>query len=511
MRRIQKTGAAFLVLLALAALLSATAFAKTEEYTVTVREDAQNYLFDIQWENTQLTPQVTLTAPDGQSYSLDNMPQAAAGEGELLFWFADPAPGDWTVSVSGEGLGWVTVDAGVQPGRMDITAFTVSVSGEEATVSWAIADSEEQLRLEVWATTDPQALGGVRAASFTGRAAGDSHTFSLSGLDSGDYYFYLKAIGTGGIFATAYAGGDALHWKNANALPPLSSVQARMLDEELWVSWQPAEEASGYRVLVRNAATGETLFDEECGQEYSWYGALPESVETVQVFAAARRGGITGDYTWQTVSRSAFDGVSVSFPQAEQLNTRAVIADVAFTGAYTVSAALNGEMVCEGQKQPGSYRIDLEEGDNRVTFYLTDAAGNIRSFGRDFHVDTTPPVLRLHSDLDGLTTNARTVWLSGMTETGAQLTLNGEPVETQQGYFDLACTLRPGENTLLLIAEDGAGNRSQYTAVVTRPWLSAALLGWIACGAAFVGLGVWYTLVLVRGRRRQKNEKPKNS
>lgn len=69
-------------------------------------------MFSVLWDNTDKQADVVITSPSGKTYSLDNMPQAQAGEGELLFWFASAEKGTWKVKITGEGLGTVTLDSG---------------------------------------------------------------------------------------------------------------------------------------------------------------------------------------------------------------------------------------------------------------------------------------------------------------------------------------------------------------------------------------------------------------
>lgn len=507
-RRRWKAGAgrlvAFLFLAAVLLLvLSPKAVAKTGTYEIRLDEAKENYVFVIQWENSDQQADVVITSPDGKSYNKDNMPQAEAGDGELMFWFASAQAGTWTVTITGEGLGTATLDSGVMPGRMDIASFTVQIAGETGVASWDIRDSEEQLRLEIWAAPDPVNYGGQRLSSVRGEAAGQCE-FSLAGLPSGDYYLYLKAIGSGDIFACQYADGP-VSWRQGDAPPRLDGVQARMLDEDLWLSWQENEDASEYRVWVYDGATGELLTDETVEKgETQWFGEFPDSVTAMEVAVAAVRRGNTGDFARQTVTRGSFDGVTVTFPEGEQINARTVYVQVAFTGEYTVSAAINGEMVTEGSDKAGDYRVDMEEGDNRLSFYVTDAQGNIRSFGKDLHVDVTAPQLSILKDLNGQSTGESSVYLEGHTEGGANLTLNGEPVETQNGYFSIRCPLSPGKNRLELLATDAAGNQAKYSAVVERPWLSAQILLWVLCIAVAVALLVVYSLLFIRARRRKK-------
>lgn len=172
-KKLRRLVSACLLAVWMGCLLSASVFAKTEEYSINLDEEKTNYVFEIQWENTEKQPDVTLTAPSGKTYNLENMPDADAGEGELLFYFPKAEKGEWKVKISGDGLGAVTLDSGVMPGRMNITSFQVSVSGDKGTASWKIEDSEEDLTLEIWAAPDPVNYGGERIASLRGKASGN--------------------------------------------------------------------------------------------------------------------------------------------------------------------------------------------------------------------------------------------------------------------------------------------------------------------------------------------------
>ena len=484
-------------------LLTPAVSAKTGEYEIRLYEAKKNYVFSIQWENGDKQADVVITSPSGQNYSLENMPQAQAGEGELMFWFPTAEQGKWKVTITGEGLGAVTLDSGVMPGRMDIASFTVQTTGETGVATWDVRDSEEELWLEIWATADPVNYGGKRLSAVRGAAIGQCE-FSLSNLETGDYYLYLKVIGSKNIFACKYW-DEVVHWCQSDALPKLENVQARMLDEDLWLSWDKNQEASEYRIRIYDGTTGELLTEETVEKETNqWMGEFPSSVTSFEAVVAAYRWGKAGDFDRYPVTRGNFDGVSVTFPEGEAVNTRTVYVQVAFTGNYTVSAALNGEMLAEGSTNTGDYRVDMDEGDNRLSFYVSDEAGNIRSFGKDLHVDVTAPQLSILHDLNGQSTSEGHVYLEGHTEGGAVLTLNGDLVETRNGYFSVRCPLSVGKNRLELLATDAVGNQSVYTAVVERPWYSAQVLLWILCIAVFLALGTVYGILFIRAKKKKR-------
>ena len=490
----------FLALVCLLLICPQVAWAKTEEYEIKLAEGRENYVFSIQWENSDQTIDVVITSPSGQTYTQDNMPQAQAGEGELMFWFAFAEAGSWKVSISGEGLGQVSLDSGVMPGKMDITSFSLQVSGEEGTASWSIQDCEENLTLEIWAAPDPVHYGGERLTSVGGKASDQCH-FSLGGLDSGEYYLYLKAIGREGVFAVQYA-DHPVSWRRGDALPKLEGVAARMMDDDLWISWDKQEDVDTYRILVYDFATEELLTDEIVTEESQWFGEIPQSTDSLKAAVAAYRWGHTGDFELYPVTRGDFDGVSVTFPEGDQVNQTSLYVEVSFTGNYKVSGALNGEMLVQDADQAGRYRVDMEEGDNRISFYVADEVGNIKSFGKDLHVDVTPPQLSILEDLNGLSTSEEVVYLEGHTEAGARLTLNGEKVETQNGYFSIPCSLSGGENQLELLARDAAGNETRYRALVDHPRQLTRFLPWLLpLGIALVLLILYLRIFM--GRRRK--------
>lgn len=47
------------------------------------------------------------------------------------------------------------------------------------------------------------------------------------------------------------------------------------------------------------------------------------------------------------------------------------------------------------------YRVNLEDGDNTVSFVVTDETGNAAEFSKDIYVDTVPPQLSVSEDING--------------------------------------------------------------------------------------------------------------
>jgi uncharacterized membrane-anchored protein len=83
-------------------------------------------------------------------------------------------------------------------------------------------------------------------------------------------------------------------------------------------------------------------------------------------------------------------------------------------------------------------------------------------------VEDYPPQLALSSPADGATTNASSAWISGTTEPGAVLSVNGFAVSPgPSGSFGVLVALTPGVNGVNVTAWDRAGNRATRLVSVT--------------------------------------------
>ncbi|MBM4250104.1 MAG: hypothetical protein FJ149_11920 [Euryarchaeota archaeon] len=168
----------------------------------------------------------------------------------------------------------------------------------------------------------------------------------------------------------------------------------------------------------------------------------------------------------------------VSYPfDLQRLNT----AVVEFTGsASDPEAGLAGSVVeinidnsgwipveVSGAYNGWSYSRPLGDGLHVVRLKATDNAGNVARQSLSITVDTTGPPLYVFSPADGSSTNLRTVTVSGITEEGVFVTVNGISVQVQKRYFSLPVSLEDGPNLVTVVASDAAGNSRQVQVQVT--------------------------------------------
>lgn len=138
------------------------------------------------------------------------------------------------------------------------------------------------------------------------------------------------------------------------------------------------------------------------------------------------------------------------------------------TGASITKTSTTGGYTC-------SYEVTtaLSNGTHTFVVEASDYDGNTAtSIAATFTVDTVSPTLVITSPADGLKTNVNKVTVAGTTNdatsTNVTITVNGVSVPVDSdGSFSYELTLENGENTITIIATDGAGLTTTVTRTVT--------------------------------------------
>ncbi|MCK4971061.1 MAG: hypothetical protein KAS77_11045, partial [Thermoplasmata archaeon] len=114
-----------------------------------------------------------------------------------------------------------------------------------------------------------------------------------------------------------------------------------------------------------------------------------------------------------------------------------------------------------------SIDIELIEGVNNIRLIATDLVGNVGAVTVRLYLDVTPPGLDLPGFLwneeedafDPMHTNNRTFVLVGSTELGADIHIDGLAYDADElARFSAELTLEEGENVLVVLITDRAGN-----------------------------------------------------
>lgn len=113
--------------------------------------------------------------------------------------------------------------------------------------------------------------------------------------------------------------------------------------------------------------------------------------------------------------------------------------------------------------------IQIPEGNVVLSYYGRDAQGNQEDANTlTLKVDATAPVVTILSPLEGTVTSTGALSITGRTEAGASVTINGSSVSVQpSGDFGGSVTLSEGPNAIQVVATDLAGNVGQARVNVT--------------------------------------------
>ena len=205
---------------------------------------------------------------------------------------------------------------------------------------------------------------------------------------------------------------------------------------------------------------------------------LEDGQHTVTVVAVDRAGNSNSASVSFTVDASPPEIVLTS--PADGLITNqteiTVTGSVSDTATGVSSLAVNGEAVTPAEDGSFSTSLTYTDGTHTITVTAADGAGNLATVTRTVQVDTVPPTLTVATPTDGLVTNDNTVDVTGTTEAGATLLVNGETVEVEGGAFAVTIPYADGHHTLTVTARDAAGNETTVSRAllvdVTVPALS---------------------------------------
>lgn len=206
-----------------------------------------------------------------------------------------------------------------------------------------------------------------------------------------------------------------------------------------------------------------------------WSLVMPLSEGPNRISAVAvDAGGNPASAEIQVVLDTVRPALSVSSPREGLLTNRAQVT-VSGTAEPGSLLRVNGAPVnCSGAGE-FSFGLELFEGENVISIECRDAAGNLQKATRTVCLDTVPPALTVTSPKNGTLTREASVTLSGRSEDGATVTVNGEPVNLNGGAFSFLKELAEGDNLFGFQARDRAGNAASVSVSVRLDTLAPVM------------------------------------
>ena len=153
--------------------------------------------------------------------------------------------------------------------------------------------------------------------------------------------------------------------------------------------------------------------------------------------------------------------LTVTNPSTSTLLTNNPMIKINGTTEIGAKVMLNNQFVSVDSTGYFEVPYVLAEGVNNIVVVAIDAAGNTATVTRIITLDTRAPTLSVTTPEDNTVTRSSTIGVSGVTEVGATLLVNGNPVSINpsDGSFSTTVSLLSDRtNTITIESKDAAGN-----------------------------------------------------
>jgi hypothetical protein len=157
----------------------------------------------------------------------------------------------------------------------------------------------------------------------------------------------------------------------------------------------------------------------------------------------------------------------ITTPAKDQFYTNQTTLTIIGQAEIGADVFLNGE---ELSTTGGSFFAQItntQEGNNTYEVMAVDQVGNRNITLINIIQDITPPILLVEFPPESYVTNDRVLHISGLTEQGVTVTVEGLVVEVANGLFTIPMTLKEGLNVIEIQAVDLARNFKHMTLLVT--------------------------------------------
>lgn len=496
-----------LLLIILSCTLKMSVIAETHTIKVNLDVDYTKCIFQITWENKEVIPQIEVVSQEGVSYGSKSTPEGTTIEaGRATIYIGEAKKGTWQVVIDGDNLGKVDISGGQMPGNIEIEHFNVTKVGREYSAAWKVTDCSPKVDITIYAARSNAEFNGEVVASFNGDAIGEKK-FSLEGLENGNYYFYIQVkepeLGT---VNRAFA-KTQFYFMDENTPGKLTEIEMHVLDRSIVMNWNSGE-YQRFKAMFFEPDTGALIGEEIIEEDNRCSWELPDDLSNVKAAVAVFEGEQLGQYEIYDLKYEEITNAKVVFQEGDKTNMRTIKVSVNFDGDFTVSASLNGKTMIEDSKKDGDYRIDMEDGENKIIFILMNEKGNMKSFIKELYVDSTPPQLSIKNDINNTKTSEPYVYLEGYSEQGSTLSCNELEVEMVNGYFSICCELSPGKNQIMLLSKDVVGNEAVYHAEVEYLFLKS-YIHFIIAGIILLVIIVMFSIIYIKEMRRRKRKSEK--
>jgi len=249
------------------------------------------------------------------------------------------------------------------------------------------------------------------------------------------------------------------------------------------------------RALTTVTVNGQTFIGDSA-KNFSAIVGLTEGKNYIVIDVRDRAGHITT--VKRTVTLDTTAPPLVVYTPDDNLLTNKPRLRVTGVTELGASVTVGGNATAIDGRGSFDFEYQLVEGQNTVTVRATDRAGNPTVEVRNVRLDTVPPALKVSSPKSGSSQGEFAVEVTGTTEVGATLTINGKELKNSNGKFTVNVALINGENKLVVVAKDAAGNIATREIKVTRAGLTGMDTGLLVMGIMLLVVGFAVAWLMLR-------------
>jgi len=167
--------------------------------------------------------------------------------------------------------------------------------------------------------------------------------------------------------------------------------------------------------------------------------------------------------------------ITVTSPTEGLLINKTTVTVKGTTNDKSGATTVNGVTATVAASGDFTAEVPLVEGENTLSVKCRDAVWNMATSVLKVQRDTMAPELTITQPGNGFATNASSVIVRGKSESGAVVMVAGKPASMPGVDFTATITLVEGQNSIVITAQDAAGNINASTITVLRDSTGPAL------------------------------------
>lgn len=489
---------ALLLIILLIPVLPVNAATTTREVRVYLYHEYPDCVFFINWSDINQMATVQIESPDG-TITDSNSQNTVFSKGGATVSVGRAKSGYWTVYVTGENFGSISISGGNKNTSSTqynaIQSFDAEIANGYIKFKWNVVAAQDEINVSITATQSDNNNRSIWN-SYSANKNGNT-SVSVDDLQTGLYSFTIQAYDGNAQYTLTT--DEPLYVKQSNSPAKLEGVKVGSIDGEMIATWDLRLNSS-YYVTLYDYETLSVIKTEYVNDNYYPF-LFTGGAERVKFSVAAIEDNVYGEFDVFEIVQSTPTG-TITFPDYTLTRENVVSVNIDCLNDVTAGVYLDGVLLLENASA-GDYDLSLSEGTHEVVAYIKDDNGNMKTFSKSITVDKTPPLLNLN-----IGNNTKTAFdnivVGGSTEPYAVVTINGVEQKLGAGSFMAKLAIRNGVNPITVSAYDSAGNKSVQTVAVERTRLLGG--GWtilILPGLVFVLLTFWY--IYLNKKEREAN------